>query len=524
MFGIKLSETHWQRRLLGLAAGLAFLGAIFPFQIYPLAWLAPILLFFSFVFTPLPRAFRAGYFFGLFYSLVSLYWLGYVTAGGWIALCFYLALFWGVLALGVRYLLTPVLGSAQLRYRVIFAAGSAGLWVVLEWLKVNMPHISFGVDLLSYSQAPFLPFIQIAEWIGAYGISFIMALCSSLIFVALLDIFRRVKHCWSHSIFYVSFVLALFLGVLVHGIFALKTDRSSGQSLQVGIIQGNIPQALKWDPEVKTKIIEKYVKLSELLIYDHPDMVVWPEASYPGFLLPEIRDAGIEQLIQKSKVPYLIGSPRMELSGQQLYNSALWFSDQGEFRGSYDKRILVPFGEYVPFKRALFFLEKIAYSMGVGDFEAGTHWQIFEGPMGSQFASLICFENLFPSMTSVFAKKGAEFFVVISNDSWFRVSRAPYEHLYTSIFRAIETRRPFVHVANTGVSGYIDADGRVVDTLRDKTGRELFVMGGMTRPVYPQKGLTFYVKWGGWFIPIVFLMFVCAAALSLRFVRNNKVA
>lgn len=509
MFGINLSKTRWQRRLLLLGAALTFLGSLFPLQLYPLAWIAPILLFFSFVLTPQKQAFRTGYFFGLFYSLISFYWLGYVTVGGWIALCFYLALFWGVLGLGVRYLLTPVLDSARLRYRIVFVVGTAGLWVVLEWLKVNMPHISFGVDLLSYSQAPFLPFIQIAEWIGAYGISFIMVLCSALIFVALLDIFNKVKHCWSHSIFYVSLVLALFLGVLVHGIFALKTDRDSGQSLQVGIIQGNIPQALKWDPEVKTKIIEKYAKLSELLIYDHPDMVVWPEASYPGFLLLEARDSGIEQLIQKSKVPYLIGSPRMTLPQEKLYNSALWFNPKGEFQGSYDKRVLVPFGEYVPFKKELFFLEKVAYSMGVGDFEAGTNWQIFQGPMDSKFASLVCFENLFPSMTNIFAKKGAEFFVVISNDSWFKKSRAPYEHLYTSIFRAVETRRPFVHAANTGVSGYIDADGRVVDTLRDKTGRELFVMGGMTRPVYPQKGLTFYVRYGGlvpWAAFLVLLM------------------
>jgi len=516
MFGIRLNETRWWRRLLGLAAGVTLLGSIFPFQIYPLAWLAPILLFFSFVFTPLKQAFRAGYFFGLFYSLVSLYWLGYVTVGGWIALCFYLALYWGLLGLGARYLLTPVLASQKLRYRIVFAVGTSGLWVVLEWLKTNMPHISFGVDLLSYSQAPFLPFIQIAEWVGAYGISFIMVLCAALIFVTLLDIFRKVKHCWSHSIFYISFVLALFLGVLVQGIFALKTDRYSGPSLQVGVIQGNIPQELKWESEVKAKIIEKYAKLSELLIYDHPDMVVWPEASYPGFLLTELRDSGIEQLIQKSKVPFLIGSPRLELPRQALYNSALWFSDKGEFEGSYDKRVLVPFGEYVPFKKALFFLEKVAYSMGVGDFEAGTNWQVFQGPMDSKFASLICFENLFPSMTNTFAKKGAEFFVVISNDSWFHASRAPYEHLFTSIFRAVETRRPFVHVANTGVSGYIDADGRVVDTLKDKTGRELFVMGGMTRPVYPQKGLTFYVRYGG-FVPwtALGLALLSLAAVSL---------
>jgi apolipoprotein N-acyltransferase len=239
-------------------------------------------------------------------------------------------------------------------------------------------------------------------------------------------------------------------------------------------------------------------------------------------VLDELESSGIAKLIRESKVPYLIGSPRYEDTTGDLYNSALWFDPKGELQGSYDKRVLVPFGEYIPFGNLLFFLKKIAYSMGVGDFEPGANWQVFQGPMDFKFASLVCFENLFPSMTSRFVKEGAEFFVVITNDAWFQKSRAPYEHLYTSIFRAIETRRPFVHAANTGISGYIDADGRLVDTLRDKNGRELFVTGGMTRPVYPQKGITFYVRWGG-FVPwVAFLVFLISFGFVTLFKIPNK--
>ena len=129
-------------------------------------------------------------------------------------------------------------------------------------------------------------------------------------------------------------------------------------------------------------------------------------------------------------------------------------------------------------------------------------------------------ENIFPSMTAEFTKRGAQFFVVITNDAWFQKSRAPYEHLNTSVFRAIETRRPFIHSANTGVSGFIDSTGKILDTLQDKNGRELFVSGGMTRPVTPQSVKTFYVEWGG-YLPLLFF-FLAAIPLAVVFVTRDK--
>jgi len=520
VFGIDLKEVRWQRRLLLWAGVVALLFAYPPFLIFPLAWLAPLFLFFCLALTSVRRSFRYGYFFGFLFNFFSLYWISYVTGGGWIFACFFQALYWALFALGTRFLMAPLFASERLRYRFLFAVGTAGLWTVLEAVRVNLPGFGFGWNLLSYSQAFFLPFIQIAEWIGAYGISFVMIFSAALFFAGRWDIYRGVKHRWLHALLYLALFLALFLGILVHGIFSLKTTRMTDRSLQVGVIQGNIPQEIKWNVEVKDKIIEKYVKLSQLLLYDHPDMILWPEAAYPGYLETDLTSSGIADLVQHSKIPYLIGSPRYE--GANIYNSALWLSPEGKIEAFYDKRELVPFGEYIPLKRLLFFLEKLAYSFGVGDFSPGGSWQVFRGPLDTKFAALICFENVFPSMTSEFTKRGAEFFVVITNDSWFQRSRAPYEHLYTSVFRAIETRRPFIHAANTGLSGFIDADGRVVDTLRDKNEKELFVTGGMSRSVYPQQGLTFYVRYGG-LIPWIA---ACLAFLSLVLVtflnRKNK--
>jgi apolipoprotein N-acyltransferase len=499
MFGISLKTEKWKRRIFMWLGVIALLCAFPPFLFYPLAWLAPFFLFLCISHTSLKRSFRYGYFFGFLFNFFSLYWIHYVTGGGWIFAAFFQALYMGVFAVGTRFLLEPLFTNEKLRMRIVFMVGVSNLWLVLEWIRVNLPGFGFGWDLLSYSQAPFLPFIQLAEWIGAYGLSFLIVFGASLVFLLVWDLTRKVSHRWFHAIFYSALLLVVILGPVSIGLLKLKEETPSKQPIRIGVIQGNIPQELKWESEVKEKIIEKHVKLSQLLMYDRPDMVLWPEASYPGFLLQDLETSGVKTLIQNSKVPYLIGSIRYE--NDLLYNSAIWLNAKGEVAGIYDKHNLVPFGEYVPLKFLFFFLERLASSMGVGDFNPGKEWTIFKAPFDYRFAALVCFENVFPSVTSEFVKQGAEFFVVITNDAWFKRSRAPYEHINTSVFRAIETRRPFIHAANTGVSGFIDEKGRLTDTLQDKTGRELFVMGGMTRPVTPQKLVAFYVTWG-WTIPL----------------------
>jgi len=499
VFGIQIKEDRWKRRIFLWLAVLSLFFSYPSFNLYFLAWLAPAFLFACLAFTPLKRSFRYGYFFGFLFNFFSLYWIGYVTGAGWIFAVFVQAIYPAFFAWGSRFLMGPLFHTSKIRYRFLFVIGSAGLWASLEWVRVNLPGFGFGWNLLSYSQAPNLAWIQMAEWIGSYGLSFFMVFVSSILFLLVWD-WRKVKeHKWIRSLFYVSLLLACLGSALVVGTHKLQSG-SPTEGLRVGVIQGNIPQNIKWDAELKDKIIEKYKKLSELTSYDRPDMILWPEASYPGFLLREIKDSEIEDLIEETEVPYLIGSAHVE--GRRLLNAAIWMNAEGEVKSVYFKRNLVPFGEYIPFKFLFFFLEKIAYSYGVGDFTAGKDWTVFEGPKGTQFASLICFENIFPKLSREFTRRGAEFFTVITNDAWFERSRAPMEHIIASQFRAVETRRPFVHVANTGISGFVDSKGRIVDELQDKRGEKLFITGGMTQVVYPQRNMTFYVKYGHW-IPLI---------------------
>jgi len=511
VFGIRLNEIRALRRLYLLTGVALLLLSYPPFSFYFLAWFAPLFLFLCLELTPLRKAFRYGYFFGFLFYFFSLYWVSYVTGAGWIFAAFFQALYVAIFALGARFLMEPVLKRSNFRFRIFFIIGTASLWTFLEWVRVMLPGFGFGWNLLSYSQSHFLAFLQITEIIGSYGLSFLLMVGAGLLFLTIHDFRKKVSHRFFYVAFYLSLFLALVLSNFGFGIQKLK-EPLENRPLRVGIVQGNIPQQLKWDPEVKAKIVEKYLKLSELLLYDRPDMVVWPEAAYPGFLMREIEGSPVAGLIRRSKTPFLIGSPRYE--NDKLYNAAIYFNPEGEPKTVYYKRSLVPFGEYIPFKNLLFFLKKIAYSFGVGDFVSGKLWTVFEAPMDFKFSTLVCFENIFPSLTRRFTKLGAEFFVVVTNDAWFHKSRAPYEHFNTSIFRAVETRRPFVHVANTGISGIIDAQGRTQGVLKDSQGEELFVSGGHTEAIFPQDKITFYVKYGEW-LPFVMLVMILLAFLGV---------
>jgi len=263
MFGIRLAEDRWKRRLCLLFGSAVLVLSFSPFDFFPLAFVSILLLLGCLGFTPLRKSFRYGYFFGFLFYFVSLYWISHVTGAGWIFAAFFQALYFGLFAVGARFLMNPVLETNSFRTRLIFCLGVPSIWVFLEWLRVNLIGFGFGWNLLSYSQISFLNFIQIADVIGAYGISFVIVFISCLAFLSILD----------HLLFYLALAAALLLGLLYYGSFRLQEPVSSDVSLRVGAIQGNIPQEVKWNPAAKGKIIEKYVKLSKILNYERPDMM-----------------------------------------------------------------------------------------------------------------------------------------------------------------------------------------------------------------------------------------------------------
>jgi apolipoprotein N-acyltransferase len=251
----------------------------------------------------------------------------------------------------------------------------------------------------------------------------------------------------------------------------------SRSTITIGVVQPNIDQAVKWDAAYRDETMRRFDRLTAKLGTD-TDLVVWPEAATP-FILERERDYQL-QLIEwaaRAQAPILLGSPALRFYPDRrpyLMNSAYLLGADGNLLGRYDKHHLVPFGEYIPLKSSvLFFLDKLVE--GIGDFEPGPGPTILSftpkslrgsNPSGSRpvkFGVAICYEVIFPDLVRRFSDNGAEFLITITNDGWFGPSSAPAQHFSMVVFRSVENHLSFARSANTGISGFIDPFGRILD-------------------------------------------------------------
>jgi apolipoprotein N-acyltransferase len=212
------------------------------------------------------------------------------------------------------------------------------------------------------------------------------------------------------------------------------------------------------------------------------------------------------------KTPLLLGA--VTSRDGLYYNSAVLVSKEAKLLKRYDKLHLVPFGEYIPLRKILGFLETV---VPIGDFTAGGDYTIFTLP--TRFSVLICFEDLFPEISRGFVKRGADFLINITNDAWFQKTSSPYQHLAASVLRAVENRAFLVRSANTGISGFIAPSGKIISLVQDKMGRNIFINGYSTQEMLAplEKNLSFYTRFGDMFILACFLFVLLYSILpSLR--------
>ncbi len=475
-----------------LAGVLLFLSGPGP-GLFPLAYLALIPLFAALENAVTKRqAFQRGFLCGLGFHIPGLYWFIYVAAAGWIFGALLEAFFLGVFAL-------LYFSFRRVRSSLLRILWTAGAWTLCEWMRSEMPVFGFGWNLLGYSQWKQAVLLQSANLFGAYGLGFYIACTSAALWEALKAWrARRRVSC--------ALILALALlvtaGLLAYGKRVLDFQQPAGENFRVSVIQGNIPEEIKWHPDARKKIMEIHLKLSQLSAFESPDLIVWPEASFPGYFNKDVEAESIRELSAKTGASILVGSPHYEAAGL-YYNSAYLVSPklgpvslQGSMEQRYDKIKLVPFGEYVPLKFLFGWLMPLADAFGVGDFSAGREYKLFKLYGDVPFAALICFEDTFPTLTHEFARRGAHFLVVVTNDSWFGPSPAPYQHLAASVFRAVETGLPIARAANTGVSAFISRRGKVFGAVQSKDGKELFTAGHATGLLETGVGETAYVRYG----------------------------
>jgi apolipoprotein N-acyltransferase len=379
------------------------------------------------------------------------------------------------------------------------ALGAPCLWVSLELVRA---HFLSGLPwmLLGYSQYQWLPIIQIADITSVYGVSFLIVLVNVALADLILWAWRRfhLRQLPSFSWPAPAAAASALLAALAYGQMALNhAPRPDAPSLTVGLVQPNIDQAHKWDQAYRRETLDRYAALTARAAQG-ADLVIWPEAATPFFFEEEpLYRVEVAVLAHRGGAPLLFGSPalrRYPNGRPYLLNSAYLLSPDGRIAGRYDKRHLVPFGEYIPLHSSvLFFLDKLVE--GIGDFEAGTTATVFTpavrpGVPQAKISVVICYEVIFPDLVREFVAQGASVMATITNDAWFGASSAPYQHFAMVVFRSVENRVAFARSANTGISGLIDPSGRILHATA------IFTEEAVSGRLPLRQALTFYTRYG----------------------------
>ncbi len=439
-----------------------------------------------------PRpAFWLGWAAGLAFNLALFYWIIYVCTvyGGlpWVAaaailtlMAAYLGLYRAFWAWGLAWGATQGLNEAW---------WAPTLWVVSDFAQASVLFNGFPWAFPGHALYGYPLLLQIADLTGVYGLTFLLVALAAALAQILFPDSRRVQRWrWIMLLFLVA---AAWVGYGAWRLAIIQEQAAASPSLRVAVVQGSIKQGDKWKKELVQATLNRYAELTNQVA--GADLVVWPETAAPFLFLrmPELT-AQVEEIARKSRVYLLFGAPAWELTaqGERFFNRAYLLSPQGEVMGYYDKSHLVPYGEYVPLKRLFPFISKMVPMMGdLAEGAVGTTLSLPAGAIGP----LICFESIFPYLSRAQVRHGARLLVNITNDAWYGTTSAPFQHLALGVFRAVENHICLARAANTGISAFVGADGRVLWT----SGLFVPEAHALDLPLHP--GGSFYSRFGDLF-------------------------
>ena len=446
------------------------------------------------------RAFALGFAFGVGYFGMSLYWVGesflaqsdvphWTAPIAVVLLVMYMSLFPALAFMISR----NFWGSTWAPRALIFA----GIYSFFEWLR-GWGELGFPWNTTSSIWWPYEEMIQVAALVGSYGLGALTLLAIGL-FVALFD-----KAIPLHDRFGMTLMGTLMLTALAllgwARLDAMTTEYHEGITLR--LVQANIPQTEKWNPALLRRNLDRHIVLSTPLTAEGAPVpyLVWPETAIPFDVGdPVVRGYLAEAL--GGKVTLISGANRY--GGEEeggVFNSVYALAPGGEVLDIYDKVHLVPFGEYIPFRKYLGRMGLNALVAGSSDFSRGTGLKTMELPGLPRFSPLVCYEIIFPG--NVVAPNGnPAWFLNLTNDAWFGVTPGPYQHFEMARMRAVEEGIPVVRVAGGGISGVVDPLGRVTGQLG--LGQTGFLDVALPRPLVQK---TLYSVYGS----IIFLSIVLA--------------
>ena len=435
---------------------------------------------------PIRRHLVQGFWFGLLTQGAVLYWM--VVALWHFTPLSFLGYAATILILAVyTAVLFGVTGAVLRRTGLPLVAVFPVLWTALEWWVGHQGDIAFPWLGLGTSLTGYPTLVQIAEVVGARGVTFLLVVANIVIGTTWL-VRRRPR-----AVLRLVWVGVGVLGALAYGTWRERTIvvRPVGT---VALVQPNVRYDEKWETDSR-EIFADLLRLSSAAVQaGQPRMILWPEAAVPGYL-PQRPDwvAEIGAFARATRTPLLVGALDLRFFGTErgqydYWNAAFVFDTLGahEPYPVYHKRYLVPITERVPFVNPDWFTLKFFGGFDVGDL--GTVYDVGPG----RFGVLICYESAFEGLSRHYRALGADYLANITNDAWFGETAAPRQHLAHLVMRAIENRVGVARAANTGISGFVDPLGRITD--RTRLGERLFVLDTVqTTDVH-----TLYTRLGDW--------------------------
>lgn len=482
-------------------AGSAMPLAFAPFSLWPVAILSPAILIYQLPFlTKAKQFFWLGWVYGLGYFGFGVYWIynslhvyGHAppfVAGGLTALMIITLALFIACVLYFYHLLGKRFSQQTMLWALPF------MWFSMEWFKgwvlTGFPWLSVGYAHVASPLSGFAPII------GVYGLSSLSILVSVLLVLWL----RR------KSLIYL--VLILPVGLAGYALQQLEwTNVSTQPPLNVSMIQGNIPQEMRWRSSDRQKIIESYWSTTQ--DYWSSGLIVWPEAAIPG-RSEDLQKHVLQPMSLKTRdknTSLLTGILVSNWMNREYFNSMLLL---GTNEGVYHKRHLVPFGEYYPFRELLSFM-KSYIKIPMSDMSAGPKQQPLMQVKGNYLGVSICYEDVFSRDINLDLPQ-ANILVNTSNDAWFGDSLAPHQHLEIAQMRSLEVERPMIRSSNTGRSAFIDYKGRVLHAT------EQFKAQTLTAQVQGREGSTPFLKFARvqpWLAVLILLVML----LALRKPQNT---
>lgn len=516
--------------LLGLLSGV-FLGVSFP--PFPI----PFLIFFSLI----PYFFIIGkretlgsinrftYDTTFFFTIITLYWVG-----SWTKEADPFLMISGSLLMFVNPALYMIPSTLYFLCRKYISKNAAlfllpFFWVSFEFLY-SLTDLRFPWVTLANSLPYFNWFIQIADIIGAYGLSLLIIYINIFIYIFLRGYLVEKKS----NLLYAVIAIALFVLPIFYGAYKISNYQKEDKTIKVGLVQPDLNPWDKWGAGNLNEQLELYLNMSTEAVEKGAELIVWPESALPVYLLSgnyEYEVEKIRQFVNVNNVSLMTGMPdatfyfdltkappeaKRTLSGNTAYtsyNSILLFSPGINSIQKYGKIKLVPFGEKVPFVEELPFLgDFIKWQVGISSWNVGKEQTVFDLGNNLKVGGVICIESIYPDFVAGFVRKDANLLAVVTNDSWYGYSSGPFQHKEISALRAVENRRTVVRAANGGVSCIIDPLGRTISQTK------LFTKDVLVVDAEIRNDKTFYTEY-----PLLFPVFSLVVSMLVIFISISKV-